>query len=60
MRVRLTQRELYFGIYWGKPQSLNPGLSVWWKGKYVWPRKRGHAKLKPKAPILPFEVQNLK
>ena len=32
MKVRLTQKDLVFGVYWGKPQSLNPGLSIWFAG----------------------------
>jgi hypothetical protein len=58
MKVRLTQKDLMFGIYLGPKESLNPGLSIWFRGRYVWPMKRGHGKHKAKPPVLPFEQQN--
>jgi hypothetical protein len=55
MKVRLTQKDLLFGIYRGPKDSINPGLSIWFRGRYVWPWKRGHGKRKPEAPVLPFK-----
>ena len=55
MKVRLTQKNLVFGIYRGPKESLNPGLSVWFAGRYIWPWKRKHGKHEVKAPVLPFE-----
>jgi hypothetical protein len=55
MKVRLTQKDLKFGVYWGKKDCLNSGLSLWMFGKYVWPLRRGHAKHQPKEPALPFK-----
>ena len=54
MRVRLTQRELMFGVYRGAKGSLNPGLSIWYAGRYIWPWVRKHKKREVKAPVLPF------
>jgi hypothetical protein len=58
MKARLTQKDLLFGIYWGTKNSFNPGLSVWFNGRYVWPLKRGHAKFPAKQPPLPFEEKH--
>jgi hypothetical protein len=55
MKVRLTQKDLKFGIYWGPKNSLNPGLSIWLAGRYIWPWKRGHGKRAAKNPELPFD-----
>ena len=55
MKVRMTQKDLVFGIYRGPKESLNPGLSVWFAGRYIWPWKRKHGKHEAKAPVLPFE-----
>jgi hypothetical protein len=60
MKVRLTQKDLKFGIYVGTKDSINPGLSIWFLGRYVWPWKRGHGKRQPKAPGLPFEQGTVK
>lgn len=38
--IRLTQKDLLFGIYRGGKGSTNPGLNIWFNGRYVWPLKR--------------------
>lgn len=58
MKVRLTQKNLLFGIYRGPKDSINPGLHIWFNGRYVWPRQRKHGKRQPKAAVLPFESTN--
>ena len=55
MKVRLTQKDLLFGIYRGPKGSLNGGLSIWFAGRYIWPRTRQKGKREAKAPVLPFE-----
>ena len=55
VKVRLTQKDLLFGIYMGPKNSLNPGLSIWFRGRYIWPWKRTHKKRHPKPATLPFE-----
>ena len=55
MKVRLTQKDLLFGIYRGPKESINPGLSIWFAGRYIWPWTRGHGKRAAKNPVLPFE-----
>lgn len=45
--VRLTQKNLVFGIYWGGKKSTNPGLNVWMGDRYVWPMKRKVAAVHP-------------
>ncbi len=55
MKVRLTQKDLVFGIYRGAKEFLNPGLSIWFAGRYIWPWTRGHGKRKVKSPKLPFD-----
>ena len=52
MKVRLTQKNLIFGIYWGGKECMNAGLNVWWLNRYIWPLKRGHGKQLPKAGML--------
>lgn len=42
--LRFTQRSLVLGFYWGQGGSPNPGLNVWWRGRYVWPWERKKAK----------------
>lgn len=63
MKVRLTQKDLKFGIYRGVKGSLNPGLSIWFAGRYIWPWTRKRGKREAKAPVLPFgqgsEVKNV-
>jgi hypothetical protein len=54
MKVRLTQKDLWFGIYRGPKESLNPGLSIWFAGRYIWPWKRESGKRAAKSPVLPF------
>lgn len=39
-QVRLTQKNLVLGIYWGGKKSTNPGLNVWIGSRYVWPISR--------------------
>lgn len=58
MNERMTQRDLLFGIYRAKKGAVNPGINIWFNGRYVWPRKRAHGKLKPKAVQLPSEVND--
>jgi hypothetical protein len=60
MKVRLTQKDLKFGIYVGPKDSINPGLSIWFAGRYVWPWSRNKGKRLPKAPSLPFEQGTVK
>ena len=58
VKSRLTQKDLVFGIYRGGKESLNPGLSIWFAGRYIWPweRKKGKGwKRKVKSEALPFE-----
>jgi hypothetical protein len=55
MKVRLTQKDLKFGIYLGPKNSLNPGLSIWFAGRYIWPWTRKKGKREAKPPVLPFE-----
>ena len=55
MKVRLTQKDLLFGIYRGPKGSLNAGLSIWFAGRYIWPLKRGRGKRAAKNPVLPFD-----
>jgi len=55
MKVRMTQKDLIFGIYRGPKESLNPGLSVWFAGRYIWPLKRERGKRAAKNPELPFD-----
>jgi hypothetical protein len=55
VKVRLTQKNLVFGIYRGAKGSLNPGLSIWFAGRYIWPWERKRGKREVKAPVLPFE-----
>ena len=55
MKVRLTQKDLLFGIYRGPKESINPGLSIWFAGRYIWPWKRTPGKRGPKTPKLPFD-----
>lgn len=37
---RLTQKDLKFGIYWGRDGKEKAGLHIWLNGRYVWPRER--------------------
>lgn len=37
---RLTQKDLKFGIYWGRNGKQNSGLHVWIFGRYVWPLEK--------------------
>lgn len=58
-QVRLTQKNLVFGIYWGGKKSTNPGLNVWIGDRYVWPIRRKvaavrTAKKDPQLQQLPF------
>jgi hypothetical protein len=55
-RIRLTQKDLLFGIYRGAPQSPNPGLNIWWRDHYIWPRKRLCAVVAPQELKLPFQT----
>lgn len=55
MKVRLTQKNLLLGIYRGPKDSINPGLSIWFSGRYIWPWKRSHGKRADKALNLPFD-----
>ena len=57
MKVRLTQKDLKFGVYLGPKDSINPGLSIWFAGRYIWPWTRKKGKRIPKAPELPFNVE---
>ena len=59
MKVRLTQKDLVFGIYRGGKESLNPGLSIWFRGRYIWPWMRVHRKRKVKEQTLPFKAPHL-
>ena len=52
MKVRLTQKDLLFGIYWGPKGSLNSGLNIWWRGHFIYPATRGHSKRLPKEAML--------
>lgn len=54
MKVRMTQKDLLFGVYRGAKGSLNPGLHIWFRGRYVWPRERKHGKRIEKTATLPF------
>jgi hypothetical protein len=56
MKVRLTQKDLLLGVYRARPGSLNPGLSIWWNGRYIWPRQRKISKRFPKTALL-FEMK---
>lgn len=62
MKERLTQRELLFGIYRAPKDSVNPGLNVWFNGRYIWPRNRKQAHRKAvvntPAPAGLFEVSD--
>jgi hypothetical protein len=51
----MTQKDLLFGVYWGKPQSLNPGLSIWFRGRYILPWTRKKGKRSAKSAELPFD-----
>ena len=42
-RVRLTQNDLVVGVYRGAAGSPNPGWNLWWRGRYIWPRRRQKA-----------------
>ena len=55
MKVRLTQKDLLFGIYRGSKESINPGLSIWFAGRYIWPWTRTPGKRGPKTAKLPFD-----
>ena len=55
MKVRLTQKDLMFGIYRGGKESLNPGLSIWFAGRYIWPWTRKRGKRAAKSAELPFD-----
>lgn len=57
MKVRLTQRDLFFGIYFGPKGSINPGLNIWFRGRYIWPVSRDRGKRVPKTEPLPFEKE---
>lgn len=46
MKTRLTQKDLWFGIYVGKKGSLNEGINIWFSGRFVWPMKRNKSKQK--------------
>lgn len=54
--IRLTQRDLVFGIYRGAKDSANPGLNIWFRGAYIWPRQRRKA---VKVHIVTFEQPEL-
>lgn len=43
-RLRNTQKDLLFGIYNAPSDSPNPGIAIWFRGRYIWPRKRKPAK----------------
>ena len=60
MKVRLTQKDLKFGVYLGPKDSINPGLSIWFAGRYVWPWTRKKGKRLPKPTTLPFEQGTVK
>ena len=55
MKVRLTQKDLKFGIYVGPKASINPGLSIWFAGRYIWPWTRKRGKRAAKSAELPFD-----
>lgn len=46
--VRLTQKDLVFGLYWGRDGKENSGLHIWFRGSYIWPRPEKAKPSKPK------------
>lgn len=60
-RVRMTQKDLVFGIYHGDKRSPNPGLNIWFRNRYIWPRNRRPSRpapppKDPRLQELPFEA----
>ena len=56
--LRNTQKDLILGFYWREKTAPNPGLNIWFLGRYIYPRKRSKAimiHIGKLEPVLPFE-----